>query len=316
MRSGVPYLFPVLEFTDSSPTYNSSQQLSSNTISHITQSPPLTPVSDDPSATCSNPISQYVAYDQFSPAYLASLATYYAIIEPNSFSKASADPKWVEATQAEISALEEINIWSIIDLLPDKVLIGCKGIFKVKYKSNGKIDVHNAFLQGEMVEEVYMPHSIWLFKPGEYQKRKYALELVYELGLAGGKPVCTPLEFNHKLSSVEFDQEVSKNASEDILLEDKGIYQRLIGRLLYLTMARPDIAFVVHLLSQYMHAPKLSHMEAAKRVVRYVKSTPGLGLFMPTGSCNQLVAYYDSDWGARVESRRSVSGYVVKLVVH
>ncbi|XP_019234627.1 PREDICTED: uncharacterized protein LOC109215067 [Nicotiana attenuata] len=54
-------------------------------------------------------------------------------------------------------------------------------------------------------------------------------------------------------------------------------------------------------------------MEAAKRVVRYIKSTPGLGLFMPTGRCNNLVAYCDSDWGACVESRKSVTGYVVKF---
>ncbi|XP_016451711.1 secreted RxLR effector protein 161-like [Nicotiana tabacum] len=127
------------------------------------------------------------------------------------------------------------------------------------------------------------------------------------------KPVCTPLEFNHKLTFVDFDQEVNKNAYADILVEDKGIYQILIGRLLYLTMTRPDITFVVQLLSQYMHTPKVSHMEAAKRVIRYIKSTPELGLFMPTGSYNQLVAYCDSEWVAYVESRRSVSGYVVKF---
>ncbi|XP_016496191.1 putative mitochondrial protein AtMg00240 [Nicotiana tabacum] len=144
-------------------------------------------------------------------------------------------------------------------------------------------------------------------------QRKYALELVSELGLAGGKPICTPLEFNHKLTSLEFDQEVNNNASKDIILEDKGSYQRLIGRLLYLTMTRLDIAFVVQMLRQYMHAPKASHMDAARKVVKYIKSTPRLGLFMPTDSCKHLVAYYDSDWGVCVESRRSVTGYVVKF---
>ncbi|XP_019260123.1 PREDICTED: uncharacterized protein LOC109238143 [Nicotiana attenuata] len=142
---------------------------------------------------------------------------------------------------------------------------------------------------------------------------KYALELVSELGLAGGKPAYTPLEFNQKLTSVEFDQIVKNSDSEDVQLEEKGNYQRLVGRLLYLKMTRPDIAFVVQVLSQYMHAPKTSHMEAAKRVVRYIKSTPGLGLFMPTGRCNNLIAYCDPDWGAYVESRRSITGYVVKF---
>ncbi|XP_070002632.1 uncharacterized mitochondrial protein AtMg00810-like [Nicotiana sylvestris] len=144
-------------------------------------------------------------------------------------------------------------------------------------------------------------------------QRKYALELVSELDLAGGKTTYTPLEFNHKLTSIEFDQIVGKSDSEDMQLEEKENYQRLVGRLLYLTMTRPYIAFVVQVLSQYMHAPKISHMEATKRVVRYIKSTPGLGLFMPIGRCNNLVAYCDSYWGACVESRKSVTGYVVKF---
>ncbi|XP_069152937.1 uncharacterized mitochondrial protein AtMg00810-like [Solanum lycopersicum] len=145
-------------------------------------------------------------------------------------------------------------------------------------------------------------------------QRKYALGLVSELGLAGCKPSSTPLEFNHKLTSTVFDEFIGKNANaEDSLLDDFGKYQRLIGKLLYLTMTRPDIAFVVQVLSQYMHSPKSSHMEAALRVVKYIKGTAGLGLFMPSNKDNEMVAYCDSDWGACVETRRSVTGYMIKL---
>ena len=145
-------------------------------------------------------------------------------------------------------------------------------------------------------------------------QRKYALGLVSELGLAGCKPYSTPLEFNHKLTSTIFDEFTRKNANtEDTLLDDFGKYQRLIGKLLYLTMTRPDIAFVVQVLSQYMHSPKISHMEATLRVVRYIKETPGLELFMPSNKGNEMVAYCDSDWGACVETRRSVTGYMIKL---
>lgn len=145
-------------------------------------------------------------------------------------------------------------------------------------------------------------------------QRKYALGLVSELGLAGCKPISTPLEFNHKLTSTVFDECTWKNTNdEDKLLDDHGGYQRLIGRLQYLTMTRPDIAFVVQVLSQYMHSPKQSHLEAALRVVRYIKGTTGIGLFMPSKKCSELVAYCDSDWGSCVESRRSVTGYIVKL---
>ncbi|XP_060211926.1 secreted RxLR effector protein 161-like [Lycium barbarum] len=78
-------------------------------------------------------------------------------------------------------------------------------------------------------------------------------------------------------------------------------------------MTRPDLAFAVQVLSQYMHTPKQSHWEAALRVVRYIKEVPGLGLLMPSESTNELVAYCDSDWGGCLESRRSVTGYLVKL---
>ncbi|XP_060182041.1 secreted RxLR effector protein 161-like [Lycium barbarum] len=78
-------------------------------------------------------------------------------------------------------------------------------------------------------------------------------------------------------------------------------------------MTRRDLAFSVQVLSQYMHCPKVSHMEAALRVVRYVKEVPGLGLLMPAENTHQLLAYCDSDWGACLETRRSVTGYLVKL---
>uniref|UniRef100_A0A3Q7HBJ2 Helicase ATP-binding domain-containing protein n=1 Tax=Solanum lycopersicum TaxID=4081 RepID=A0A3Q7HBJ2_SOLLC len=145
-------------------------------------------------------------------------------------------------------------------------------------------------------------------------QRKYALGLVSELGLTGCRPASTPLEFNHKLTSTEFDECTGKvGNTEDTLLGDFVNYQRLIGRLFYLTMTRLDIAFMVQVLSQFMHSPKTSHMEASIRVVKYIKGTVGLGLFMPSSKSSELTSYCDSDWAACVESRRSVTGYVVKF---
>ncbi|XP_075074561.1 uncharacterized protein LOC142162144 [Nicotiana tabacum] len=71
-------------------------------------------------------LADYVAYDQLSSAYKASLVAFSAIVEPKSFSEASRDPKWVEAMQAEITTLEENNTWSIVALPFGKVPIGCK----------------------------------------------------------------------------------------------------------------------------------------------------------------------------------------------
>lgn len=111
------------------------------------------------------------------------------------------------------------------------------------------------------------------------------------MGLAGCSPASTPIEFNHKLTSTVFDECTRKVSNiKDKVLDDFGKYQRLTGRLLYLTMTRTDIAFVVQVLSQYMHTPKLSDMEVVLRVVRYIERTIGLGIFMPSSKGSQLIA--------------------------
>ncbi|XP_031283676.1 secreted RxLR effector protein 161-like [Pistacia vera] len=78
-------------------------------------------------------------------------------------------------------------------------------------------------------------------------------------------------------------------------------------------MTRPDISFAVQTLSQYMQSPKQSHLEAALRVIRYVKKEPALGLLMSAKSTKELVAFCDSDWASCAVSRKSVSGYCIKM---
>jgi hypothetical protein len=100
-------------------------------------------------------------------------------------------------------------------------------------------------------------------------QRKYALELISGVGLGGCRPVSTPMEHNQRLTTVEYDKHLGK--TDDAELEDVGSYQRLVGKLLYLTITRPDISFAVQVLSQFMQQPKQSHLEAALRVVKYIK---------------------------------------------
>ncbi|XP_015160242.1 uncharacterized mitochondrial protein AtMg00810-like [Solanum tuberosum] len=110
-------------------------------------------------------------------------------------------------------------------------------------------------------------------------QRKFTLDLIADMGLAGSKPASTPLEPNQKLTSFEFDQG-HEGDTNDELLADPRSYQKLVGKLLYLTMTRPDISFTIQNLSQFMHNPKKSHMEAALRVVRYLKNAPELGILL------------------------------------
>lgn len=115
-----------------------------------------------------------------------------------------------------------------------------------------------------------------------------------------------------KLTSVEYDKLFGVEES-DVELEDIRRYQSLIGRLLYLAITRPDISFAVQMLSQFMNAPKQSHYHAALRVVRYIKNCPGQGLLMSSKQSGKVVAICDADWASCPVTRKSVTGYCIKL---
>ncbi|XP_047263743.1 secreted RxLR effector protein 161-like [Capsicum annuum] len=116
---------------------------------------------------------------------------------------------------------------------------------------------------------------------------------------------------NQKLTTVKYDTHVGKE--DDPELQDVLGYQQLVGKLLYLTITRPDICFSVEVLSQFMQRPKKSHMDVALRVVRYLKGAPGLGIFFKAQEITTMTVYCDSDRAACPNTRRSVTGYVVKL---
>ncbi|XP_073119656.1 uncharacterized protein [Henckelia pumila] len=333
-------------------------------------------------------IFQSLSYTKCSPEYQSFLASISAVSEPKSFKDAASDPKWREAMDAEIAALEANKTWVIVPLPPRKKSIGCKWVYKLKYRADGSIDrykahlvakgytqkygidyhdtfspvakivtvrcllaiaaamnwplhqmdVTNAFLQGDLHEEIYMSipqgfakqhsnhawndlnaitelkfflHQNLAIKdlgPLKYflgievarssigiclNQQKYTLELLSDVGMTGCKPYDTPMEQHLQLTTID--------------------YQHLIGRLIYLTITRPDICFAVQTLSQYMQAPKQSHMNAAFRVLGYLKKTPALGIFLPSNNDLKLSAYCDSDWGSCLMSQKSVTGFVVKL---
>ncbi|RVW83549.1 Retrovirus-related Pol polyprotein from transposon RE2 [Vitis vinifera] len=133
-------------------------------------------------------------------------------------------------------------------------------------------------------------------------QRKYTLDIVSEAGLLGAKPCGFPIEQNHRLGLANGE-----------LLSNLESYRRLVGRLIYLAMTRPYLAYSIHILSQFMQEPRIEHWEAALRVVRYLKGTPGQGILLHADSDLSLQGWCDSDWAACPVTRRSLSGWLVFL---
>ncbi|GKE78917.1 ribonuclease H-like domain-containing protein, partial [Tanacetum coccineum] len=98
--------------------------------------------------------------------------------------------------------------------------------------------------------------------------RKYCMELLAEYGLLACMPASTPIESKLVIT----DKPINK---KDKPLKNITEYQKLLGKLIYLTHTRPDISYVVHSLSQFMHSSHTSHLQLALRVLKYLKNAPG-----------------------------------------
>ena len=79
----------------------------------------------------------------------------------------------------------------------------------------------------------------------------------------------------------------------------------MVGKLIYLSHTRPDSSFAVSLVSQFMHSPLEEHQEAVYRILRYLKSSPGKGLFFKKNEQRSVEAYTDADWAGSSIDRRS-----------
>ncbi|CAM8942988.1 unnamed protein product [Rhodiola kirilowii] len=133
-------------------------------------------------------------------------------------------------------------------------------------------------------------------------QRKYVLDLLADTGLLGCKPSLLPMDTSHKLA-----------LSTSPILDDPIPYRRLVGQLIYLCITRPDICYSVHILSQFLAHPRLDHLSAAHKVLKYLKGAPAQGLFYSCDSSLGLSAYSDMDWAACPLTRKSISGYAILL---
>jgi len=128
------------------------------------------------------------------------------------------------------------------------------------------------------------------------------LYLLATTGVLGAKPVAFPMVQNHRLALDEGEP-----------ITDPLRYRRLIGKLIYLGVTRPELSYAIHILSQFMSQPKEQHWTAALRVLCYLKSSPGQGIFLRANTLLVLTAWCDSDWSSCPVSRRSLTGWFIQL---
>ncbi|GJR26157.1 retrovirus-related pol polyprotein from transposon TNT 1-94 [Tanacetum coccineum] len=126
---------------------------------------------------------------------------------------------------------------------------------------------------------------------------KYVTEILKKFGFTDVKTASTPMETQKLLLKDEDGEEV-----------DVHLYRSMIGSLMYLTSSRPDIMFAVCACARYQVNPKVSHLHAVKRIFRYLKGQPKLGLWYPKDSPFDLVAYTDSDYAGASLDRKSTTG--------
>ncbi|XP_031270769.1 uncharacterized protein LOC116129155 [Pistacia vera] len=100
---------------------------------------------------------------------------------------------------------------------------------------------------------------------------------------------------------------------EGNLLSDPVAYRTLVGSLVFLTINRPDISYVVQQVSQFMVSPRHLHMAAIRRIIRYVHGTALRGLSYPISTSLDLVAYSDADYAGCSHTRRSTMGWCMFL---
>ncbi|KAI3808072.1 hypothetical protein L1987_24014 [Smallanthus sonchifolius] len=124
----------------------------------------------------------------------------------------------------------------------------------------------------------------------------YVGDILSRFSMTDAKPAGTPLAINHGISPDDKGEYI-----------DATLYRAMIGSLMYLTASRPDIMFATCLCARYQSKPKVSHLITVKRIFRYLKGTPDLGLWYSNDDNFELTAYSDSDYGGCKTDFKSTS---------
>ncbi|GJT69255.1 putative ribonuclease H-like domain-containing protein, partial [Tanacetum coccineum] len=234
--------------------------------------------------------------------------------EPKKVIHALKDPSWIEAMQDELLQFKLQKVWTLVDLPNVKRAIGTKWVYRNKKDERGIMIKNKARLvaqgytqeEGIDYDEVFAPvariEAIRTASKAEggwnfISQDKYVTAILKKFHFTDVKTTSTPMKIQKPLLKDEDGEEV-----------DVYLYRSMIGSLMYLTSSRPDIMFAVCACARYQVNPKVSHLHAVKRIFRYLKGQPKLGLWYPKDSPFDLVAYTDSDYAGASLDRKSTTG--------
>lgn len=143
------------------------------------------------------------------------------------------------------------------------------------------------------VEVLHLDSGLFL------SQSKYIRDILTRCNMLDAKPVSTPAEPNGNLRKMGTP------------FDDARLYRQVVGALQYATITRPEIAFAVNRVCQFMHSPTHDHWKSAKRILRYLKGTINHGFLINASSQTQLRAYSDAGWMSDPDDYRSQYGFAI-----
>ncbi|GJR83583.1 putative ribonuclease H-like domain-containing protein [Tanacetum coccineum] len=232
------------------------------------------------------------------------------LIEPTSIIKALSDSSWVEEMQEELLQFKLQQVWILVDFPIGKRAIRIKWIFRNKKGERGIVIRNKAMLVAQVLDKkkrfsgisngweecIYMETN---------EEEVYVDDIIFG---STNKALCTGFEklMKDKFQMIDLEKPLVKDGDADDV--DVHLCKSIIGSLMYLTASRLDIMFAVCACARFQVTPMTSHLLAVKRIFRYLKGKPTLGLWYSRDSPFELVAYTDSDYAGATQDRKSTTG--------
>ncbi|XP_071695060.1 secreted RxLR effector protein 161-like [Rutidosis leptorrhynchoides] len=175
--------------------------------------------------------------------------------------------------EVEMEALNDNDTCKKCVIPRGKKPMGCPWVFTIKYKPDGTIE-------------------------------RYKTRLV-----AKGYTQTYGIDYSKTFSPITKIDTIRLYMEDEADLAEKGQYQMMVGKLIYLAHTRPDITHVVGVVSQFMHQPQVHHMKAVMRIIRYLKKTTGNGVVFKKNGHLEAQVYTDASWAGEKGDRRLTSGF-------